>query len=106
MSRGISLSTAGFNHLPSAALIGQSVQEEAPALDTHHRPQSGWETWIRGAPPSTVAADRCVYERYPERCACGHTVFAMTTPYQTHQVMELPPVHLGNVNLEESRHVR
>jgi transposase len=39
-------------------------------------------------PPTAVQA------RYPERCACGHTAFAMTTPYQTHQVIELPPIAL------------
>jgi transposase len=33
-----------------------------------------------------------VHELYPERCACGHTAFAMATPYQTHQVLELPPI--------------
>jgi transposase len=33
-----------------------------------------------------------VHERKPERCACGHTTFAVTTPYYTHQVIELPPI--------------
>src|SRR5262249_40505681 len=27
----------------------------------------------------------------PERCACGNTPFPLTTPYHTHQVLELPP---------------
>ena len=39
-------------------------------------------------PPTTVQ------ELRPERCACGHTAFALTTPYQTHQVIELPPIEM------------
>jgi transposase len=37
-------------------------------------------------PPTTVR------ELRPERCACGHTGFALTTPSYTHQVIELPPI--------------
>jgi transposase len=37
-------------------------------------------------PPTTV------HELKPERCLCGHTAFAVTTPYHTHQVIELPPI--------------
>src|SRR5215472_7673380 len=37
-------------------------------------------------PPTTVR------ELTPTRCACGHTTFALTTPYHTHQVIELPPI--------------
>jgi transposase len=33
-----------------------------------------------------------VHELRPEQCTCGNTTFALTTPYQTHQVMELPPM--------------
>jgi transposase len=39
-------------------------------------------------PPTTVQ------ELRPERCACGNTTFALTTPYHTHQVIELPPIAL------------
>ena len=39
-------------------------------------------------PPTTVR------ELMPERCACGNTTFALTTPYYTHQVIELPPIAL------------
>jgi transposase len=39
-------------------------------------------------PPTTVQ------ELRPERCACGHTAFALTTPYQTHQVIELPSIEM------------
>jgi transposase len=28
----------------------------------------------------------------PERCPCGTTTFALTRPYHTHQVLELPPL--------------
>ena len=37
-------------------------------------------------PPTTV------HEVRPERCPCGNTTFALTTPYHTHQVIELPPI--------------
>src|SRR5256714_3409992 len=37
-------------------------------------------------PPTTVQ------ELRPEQCACGNTTFALTTPYHTHQVIELPPI--------------
>jgi transposase len=37
-------------------------------------------------PPTTVK------ELRPERCACGNTTFPLTTPYHTHQVIELPPI--------------
>jgi transposase len=37
-------------------------------------------------PPTTVR------ELMPERCPCGHTTFALTRPYHTHQVLELPPI--------------
>ena len=32
-----------------------------------------------------------VHALQPERCACGNTAFGVTTPYYTHQVIELPP---------------
>ena len=31
-----------------------------------------------------------VQEVRPERCACGNRALALTTPYHTHQVIELP----------------
>jgi len=37
-------------------------------------------------PPTTVQEVR------PARCACGNTPFALTTPYYTPQVLELPPI--------------
>src|SRR5262247_1309712 len=37
-------------------------------------------------PPTTV------HEVRPERCACGNITFALTKPYYTHQVIELPPI--------------
>src|SRR4029453_18208421 len=39
-------------------------------------------------PPTTVQ------ELRPARCACGNTTFALTTPYHTHQVLELPPIQM------------
>src|SRR5574341_1285230 len=35
-----------------------------------------------------------VHEIRPARCACGNTTFAVTTPYYTHQVIELPPIEI------------
>jgi transposase len=37
-------------------------------------------------PPTTV------HEVRPERCPCGNTTFALSRPYHTHQVIELPPI--------------
>ena len=37
-------------------------------------------------PPTTV------HEVRPEPCACGNTMFALSRPYHTHQVLELPPM--------------
>ena len=37
-------------------------------------------------PPTTVK------ELRPERCPSGSTTFTLTTPYHTHQVIELPPI--------------
>jgi len=39
-----------------------------------------------------LLAPTSVQEVRPERCACGNTTFAVTTPYHTHQVIELPPI--------------
>ena len=36
-----------------------------------------------------------VHEIRPERCAGGHTACAGTTPYYTHQVIELPPIAMN-----------
>ena len=40
-------------------------------------------------PPTTV------HKVQPTQCACGNTTFALTTPYHTHQVLELPPMALA-----------
>jgi Family of unknown function (DUF6444) len=39
-----------------------------------------------------LLAPTTVQELRPERCACGNTTFALTMPYHTHQVLELPPI--------------
>jgi transposase len=39
-------------------------------------------------PPTTVR------ELTPDRCACGNTTFALTAPYHTHQVIELPSIEM------------
>lgn len=35
-----------------------------------------------------------VHALQPQQCACGNTAFAVTTPYYTHQVIELPPIEM------------
>jgi transposase len=39
-----------------------------------------------------LLAPTSVQELRPAQCACGHPTFALTTPYYTHQVIELPPI--------------
>jgi transposase len=97
----------------------QDLQGRVAALEarlqqdstTSHRPPSSDNPYKKRRPRSTPTTTRkaggklghmghrqvllpptAVHELYPERCACGHTAFAMTTPYQTHQVLELPPI--------------
>src|SRR5215471_12573933 len=42
--------------------------------------------------PQVLLPPTTVQELRPERCTCGNTTFALTTPYHTHQVLELPPI--------------
>ena len=39
-----------------------------------------------------LLAPTSVLEVRPEPCACGNTEFTVTSPYYTHQVIELPPI--------------
>src|SRR5262245_52949926 len=41
-----------------------------------------------------LMAPTILQELRPARCACGNTTFALTTPYDTHQMLELPPIAL------------
>jgi transposase len=78
---------------------------------TSHRPPSLDSPYKKRRQRSTAATSRkaggkpghpghgqallpptAVHEVRPERCACGNTTFALTTPYHTHQVIELPPI--------------
>jgi transposase len=43
---------------------------------------------------SVLLPPTAVHELIPQQCACGRTTFALTTPYQTHQVIELPPIEM------------
>lgn len=97
----------------------QDLQERVTALEarlqqdstTSHRPPSSDNPYKKRRQRPTPTTPRkaggkpghaghcqallpptAVHELYPERCACGHTAFAMTTPYHTHQVLELPPI--------------
>jgi transposase len=45
-------------------------------------------------PRQVLLPPTAVHELNPERCGCGHTAFGMTMPYQTHQVLELPPIEM------------
>jgi transposase len=49
-----------------------------------------------------------VIEVKPEACACGQWEFPATTPYYTHQVIELPEIHMQvtHVVLHETRCLR
>src|SRR5215470_15206295 len=40
----------------------------------------------------TLLPPTAVHEVRPEPCACGNTTFALSRPYHTHQVLELPPI--------------
>ena len=91
----------------------QDLQERVAALEarlqqdstTSHRPPSSDNPYKKRRQRSTPTTARkaggkpghaghrpvllpstAVHELYPERCACGHTTFALTTPYHTHQV--------------------
>ena len=97
----------------------QDLQERVAALEarlqqdstTSHRPPSSDNPYKKRRPRSTPTTARkaggkpghaghgqvllpstAEHKLYPERCTCGHTAFAMMTPYQTHQVIELPPI--------------
>jgi transposase len=78
---------------------------------TSHRPPSSDSPYTKRRQRSTATTSRkaggkpghpghsqallpptAVHEVQPERCACGNTTFALTTPYHTHQVIELPPI--------------
>ena len=80
---------------------------------TSHRPPSSDHPYTKPHRRSTSATPRkaggkpghvgyrqvllpptAVHELKPERCSCGHTAFGMLTPYQTHQVLELPPIEM------------
>ena len=78
---------------PSATVVGLALQEAAPTDDCHHASQSGWYTGPSGPSPGALAPT-IVQELRPERCACGNTTFALTRPYHTPQVLELPPIAL------------
>lgn len=97
----------------------QDLQERVAALEarlqqdstTSHRPPSSDNPYKKRRPRSTPATARkaggkpghaghgqvllpstAEHKLYPARCTCGHTAFALMTPYQTHQVIELPPI--------------
>jgi transposase len=50
--------------------------------------------WGHPGHRQVLMAPKMVQELRPARCACGNTTFALTTPYDTHQVLELPPIAL------------
>src|SRR2546422_4911322 len=72
--------------------ISGSFQAESVATFDWNRWQVS--TGISGNLRAEYAPPTTVHEVRPERCACGHTAFALTTPYQTHQVIELPPIEM------------
>ena len=74
-----------------ATVIGLALQEASAAHDRHHARKAGGKPGHPGH-RQVLLPPTAVQELRPERCACGHTTFALTTPYHTHQVIELPPI--------------
>ena len=55
--------------------------------------KAGGKLGYHGHRQGLLAPTRVV-EVGPEPCVCGHTAFAGTSPYSTHQVIELPPIEM------------
>ena len=53
--------------------------------------KAGGQTGPSGPSPGALATDDGPGTA-TRACACGNTTFALTTPYHTHQVLELPPI--------------
>ena len=85
----------------------------AQTSQTSHRPPSSDSPYKKARPRSASATPRkaggkpghqghrqvllpptTVRNLTPAQCACGNAQFAQTTPYYTHQVLELPPIAL------------
>ena len=72
---------------------------DSPYKKPRQRPKAATPRKAGGKPGhqghhQVLLASTTVHEVRPERCACGHTEFALTMPYQTHQVIELPPIEM------------
>src|SRR5215831_12090045 len=44
-----------------------------------------------------------IQELRPKRCVCGNTTFALTMPYYTHQVIELPSIAMEVTHWVQAR---
>jgi transposase len=74
-------------------------------------PSSSTTTGTPGAKPGlpghrqALLAPTEIIEVKPEPCACGQREFSATTPYYTHQVVELPEIQMAvtHVVLHETR---
>jgi transposase len=77
------------SHRPPSSDNPHKKRRQRPALTTPRKAggKPGHQEHRQELLPPTA-----VHTLYPERCPCGHTAFAMTMPYQTHQVLELPPI--------------
>jgi transposase len=67
---------------------------DSPFQKPTRRTASGTRGARKGHPGAgvTLRAPTDVHHVSPAPCACGHGALATPTPYQTHQVLELPPI--------------
>ena len=68
-----------------------------PYTKTRHRAPSTTHRKVGGQPghmghSQVLLPPTAVHACAPQRCACGNTTFARTTPFYTHQVLEFPPI--------------
>src|SRR5215475_14142057 len=88
--------------LEARLMQNSTTSQRPPSSDSPYRkPRQRPTTTLRrkaGGQPGhpghrqVLLSPTTVHELRPERCPCGNTTFALTRPYYTHQVLELPPI--------------
>jgi transposase len=81
--------TATTSHRPPSSDSPYKKQRQRPTATTPRK--AGGKPGHPGH-GQALLPPTAVHEVRPERCACGNTTFTLTTPYHTHQVIELPPI--------------